>query len=199
MPLHGRILRQTPGGRRLRRRADPAMPGARPSRAASDSPAPLALPQEPDVPARPKLLACGSGGGHWIQLLRMRAGFDRHDVHYVSTFANYAEMVAPAPLYTVPDASRADPWKFVPVFARALWIMARVRPRAVVTTGSMPMLAFLILGRLTGARTLWIDSIANAERLSSSGRLARRLAHQVVSQWPDVAAREGVECWGAVL
>jgi hypothetical protein len=46
---------------------------------------------------------------------------------------------------------------------------------------------------------LWIDSIANSERLSSSGRLAKKIAHRVVSQWPEVAEREGVACWGAVI
>jgi hypothetical protein len=50
-----------------------------------------------------------------------------------------------------------------------------------------------------GVRTLWIDSIANSERMSASGRLAKRLAHRVVSQWPEVAEREKVGCWGAVI
>jgi hypothetical protein len=35
--------------------------------------------------------------------------------------------------------------------------------------------------------------------MSSSGRLARRFAHKVISQWPDVAAAEGVESWGRVI
>ena len=77
--------------------------------------------------------------------------------------------------------------------------LLRERPHAIVTTGSMPMLAFILLGRAMGARTLWIDSIANSERMSSSGRLAKKLAHQTVSQWPEVAAREGVPCWGSIL
>jgi hypothetical protein len=50
-----------------------------------------------------------------------------------------------------------------------------------------------------GCRTLWIDSIANSERMSSSGRLAKRIAHRCVSQWPTVAEGERVECWGSVL
>jgi hypothetical protein len=61
------------------------------------------------------------------------------------------------------------------------------------------MLAFVLLARLIGARTLWIDSIANSERLSSSGRLAKKIAHRVVSQWPEVAEHEGVAFWGAVI
>ncbi len=99
----------------------------------------------------------------------------------------------------MPDASRFDIKSFAPVFFKAVAILVKERPKTLVTTGSAPMLAFVLLARLMGARTLWIDSIANSERLSSSGRLAKKIAHRVVSQWPEVAEREGVACWGAVI
>jgi UDP-N-acetylglucosamine:LPS N-acetylglucosamine transferase len=148
---------------------------------------------------KPKLIALASGGGHWVQLQRLRPAFSEFETVYVSMFESYAEQVAGSRYYVVPDASRFEVRSFAPVFAKALGIMLKERPRAVVTTGSAPMLAFLLLARLMGAQTLWIDSIANSERLSSSGRLAKRIAHRVVSQWPEVAEREGVGCWGAVI
>ena len=114
-------------------------------------------------------------------------------------FENYASSVAGARYYTVPDASRFDKLSFFKVFARALPIMLKERPHAIVTTGSAPMLAFLLIARLTRTQTLWIDSIAQAEELSSSGKLAKKLATTAVSQWPEVAQSEGIECWGAVL
>jgi hypothetical protein len=61
------------------------------------------------------------------------------------------------------------------------------------------MLAFILIGRLTGRRMLWIDSIANAEHLTSSGRMARKIGAKVISQWPEVAARERVDYWGGVV
>jgi UDP-N-acetylglucosamine:LPS N-acetylglucosamine transferase len=146
-----------------------------------------------------RLLAVASGGGHWIQLLRLRDAFAGFEVSYVSMFENYAEAVPGSRLHTVPDASRFDKLSFLKVASKAVRVMVKERPHAVVTTGSAPMLLFILLGRLMGARTLWIDSIANAERMSSSGRLARKIAHRTVSQWPDVAQREGVQCWGAIL
>lgn len=147
----------------------------------------------------PRLLAAASGGGHWIQLLRLRDSFQGFDTAFVSMFDSYAGLVEGHRYYVVPDAHRFELTAFVPVFWRALKIMLKERPSAVVTTGSAPMLCFILLGRLMGARTLWIDSIANSERMSSSGRLARKLAHKTVSQWPEVAAREGVDSWGSVL
>ncbi len=134
-----------------------------------------------------------------MQLQRLRPAFEGFETSYVSMFPSYADQVAGSRYYMVPDASRFDLKSFLPVFLKALGIVLRERPRAIVTTGSAPMLAFILLGRLIGARTLWIDSIANSERMSSSGRLAKRLAHRVISQWPEVAEKEGVECWGAIL
>ena len=147
----------------------------------------------------PRLLAIASGGGHWIELLRLRPAFAGWDVAYVSMFDNYRSEIAGARYYTVPDASRFNKTAFLKVAIRAIAIMLRERPKVIVTTGSAPMLSFLVLGRLIGAKTLWIDSIAQAEELSSSGQIAKHLATRTVSQWSDVAEREGVAHWGAVL
>lgn len=148
---------------------------------------------------KPRLLAVASAGGHWVQLQRMRAAFDDFDVAYVSTSSDSANQAADARFYAIPDASRFKLKPFIPVFLAAVRIMLRERPHAVVTTGAAPGLPFILLGRLMFRRTLWIDSIANAERLSSSGRIARRIAHRTISQWSDVAEREGVPCWGRVI
>lgn len=134
-----------------------------------------------------------------MQLLRLQPAFRGFETVYVSMFDSYAEQVSGSRFYTIPDASRFDIKSFLPVFIRAVRIMFRERPAAVVTTGSAPMLAFLCIGRLMGCRTLWVDSIANSERMSSSGRMAKRIAHRCISQWPSVAEREQVECWGSVL
>lgn len=146
-----------------------------------------------------RLLAIASGGGHWIELLRLRPAFEGWDVAYVSMFENYTSAIPGARYYTVPDASRFDKLAFPKVLARALPIMLKERPHAIVTTGSAPMLAFLLIARLMGTKTLWIDSIAQAEELSSSGKVARKLATKTVAQWPEVARAEGLDSWGAVL
>jgi UDP-N-acetylglucosamine:LPS N-acetylglucosamine transferase len=148
---------------------------------------------------RPRLLAIASGGGHWIELLRLRPAFAGWDIAYVSMFENYRSAVPEARFYTVPDASRFDKLAFPKVAMKAVAIMLKERPDAIVTTGSAPMLAFLALGRAMGTKCLWIDSIAQAEEMSSSGKLAKRLANQTVCQWPEVAVAEDLEYWGAVL
>ena len=60
-------------------------------------------------------------------------------------------------------------------------------------------LTALRLGRLLGARTIWLDSIANVDELSLSGLKARRHADLWLTQWPHLARPEGPFYMGAVM
>ena len=49
-------------------------------------------------PRRPtRILAVSSGGGHWVQMLRLRPAFAGAEVHFASVAPSSAAMVAPAP------------------------------------------------------------------------------------------------------
>lgn len=148
---------------------------------------------------RAVILAGASGGGHWIELLRLRPAFAGLDVVYVSTFANYAAVVPESRFHVVGDASRFSAAAFLPVFVRAFRILWAERPAAIVTTGSAPMIPFVLLGRLFGVKSLWIDSISSTEHLSMSGRIAKRIATRAIAQWPTLANAEGIEFWGKVI
>lgn len=147
-----------------------------------------------------RLLVIASGGGHWVQALRLRPAFRDFDVAFVSLHSDYAESVAGHRFYKVTDITRLNVGKLMILVPQLLRILARERPAVVVTTGSAPGLVCLSLAKtFTGARTIWIDSIANCERMSSSGRQARRFADLWLTQWPELADDGGPQYWGAVL
>ena len=52
---------------------------------------------------------------------------------------------------------------------------------------------------LRQGRTMWIDSVANTERLSLSGWLARPVADAWLVQWEHLSRPKGPSYWGAVL
>lgn len=148
---------------------------------------------------RRRVLAIASGGGHWVQLMRLAPAFDGLDVTFVSRDPSSAADVPGRPYFTIGDASRHQRLAFALVICQALWLLIRVRPAVIVTTGAAPGLVALALGKtLFRAKTVWIDSIANVEKLSGSGMLAARFADLRLTQWPDLA-EGGVEHWGAVL
>lgn len=134
----------------------------------------------------PRVLAISSRGGHWTQLRRLRRAFEGCDTTWASTDAGLAKEVAPDRFVFVPDASRWDRVKLVWSILCVLWLVVRIRPDAIVSTGAAPGFFALRFGRLVGARTLWLDSFANAEELSLSGRKASAFADLALTQWPHL-------------
>ena len=66
-------------------------------------------------------------------------------------------------------------------------MIKETRPIAVISTGAAPGLAALMAAKVCGVKTIWIDSIANVQHLSASGRLARKFVSRIYTQWPALA------------
>ena len=135
-----------------------------------------------------KILAIASIGGHWIQLLRLKPLFDEHEVIFMSTNPKFSEMVKGHKFYYVPDSNRKSKLNLAKSFLSASWlIFFKIRPNIVITTGAAPGLMGILLGKLIGAKTIWIDSIANVDKLSLSGSIALKIADRVYTQWEHLA------------
>jgi UDP-N-acetylglucosamine:LPS N-acetylglucosamine transferase len=78
-------------------------------------------------------------------------------------------------------------------------LILKVRPDVVVSTGAAPGYFAVRFGRLFGASTIWVDSVANVEELSMSGQMAGRCAHVWLTQWPHLARDGGPMFLGSVL
>lgn len=151
------------------------------------------------TPKRPtRVLAVASGGGHWVQLQRLAPAFEGTALSYATSGTATAAHVAPAPLYRYPDANARTPLRLLGAVVAVFFIVLRVRPDVVISTGAAGGVLAIVFARLLGARGLFIDSVANASELSLSARLLRRVA-TVVSQWPHVAHGAGVGHFGSVL
>ena len=155
-----------------------------------------------------RVLAIASGGGHWAELLRLRPAWDGCDVTYATTSADYRDAVVTdaqlrgqkVPNFNVvTEANRREKLKLLRCLFEIAMVVIRTRPDVVVTTGAAPGFFALRIAGLTGARTIWVDSIANAQELSLSGQKAGSHADLWLTQWPDLARPNGPHYRGAVL
>lgn len=146
-----------------------------------------------------RVLAVASGGGHWVQLMRLRPAFEDAHVTYVTVRPTYRSDVPESDFRVIPDATRWNKIKLLVMALKLFWIVIAVRPDVVISTGAAPGYFAIRFGRWIGAKTCWVDSIANAEELSLSGQQIRPHASLVLSQWPHVAEASGVEHAGSVL
>lgn len=146
-----------------------------------------------------KILAIASGGGHWVQLLRMRPAFEGADVVYATVREGYRSDVGGAGFRLIPDCNRWNKLALVRSAVAILLLLLRERPDVVITTGAAPGYFGVRFGKWMGARVIWVDSVANAEELSMSGRKAGSFVDLWLTQWPHLASDGGPQCMGSVL
>lgn len=150
--------------------------------------------------SRTRILAVASAGGHWIQLARLSEAFADSDTLYVTTVAGETAPSGDRPVAKVIDGSRDEPLRIALASLQIAFLLLRFRPHAVITTGAAPGYVALRLGKLLGCRTVWLDSIANAEEISMSGRLIRPYADLWLTQWEDLSRKTaGLKYWGRIL
>lgn len=158
--------------------------------------------------SHPKLMVVASAGGHWVQLMRMRKVWDGLQVTYLSTEPGLADIVRtmaqdegnPPPKFaSVTDANLSEKTRLIRQLFEVFLLVLRHRPDVIITTGAAPGYFALRFGKLFGARTIWIDSMANAENLSKSGKEVGKYADLWLTQWEHLARPEGPHFMGAVL
>ena len=157
--------------------------------------------------SKPKVLAVASSGGHWAQLRLLRSSWEGCDVVYVTTFTGYlgefdddeVRRFGPPRIVVVTDANRSKWFRLAKQFFEIAWLLLRIRPNVVVTTGATPGYFAIRLGNLIGAKTIWIDSIANSDELSLSGRAVGKHCDVWLTQWEHLARPEGPHFLGSVL
>jgi len=161
---------------------------------------------------KPKILAISSAGGHWVQLQRMRTAWDGCEVTFVTTKSDYkADLLRDAEesgqsvpqFFTIIDANRWQKIRLLRQLLGIFLILLRVRPDVVISTGAASGYFAIRIAKVMGARTIWVDSIANAEELPLSGMRIGPYADMWLTQWEHLAKKTsnevGPDYKGAVI
>ncbi len=148
-----------------------------------------------------KVLAIASKGGHWKQLLRLYPAYSGPDIEitFISTCDDLGEEVKEHLFRTVIDANRWNRFRLVLMLFQIAKLILTIRPNVIITTGAAPGLFAVIAGKLTGTKTIWIDSIANFNKVSLSGRIAHFFATFSLTQWKHLSKPQGPHFIGDVL
>lgn len=152
-----------------------------------------------DKKSNRKVLAVASTGGHWEQLMRLVPSFQDGDITFVSTDIGQKERYGIDSFVEIKDYSADEKLKVLYGFVETFFVVLKSKPDVVVSTGAAPGLLCLLWGRFFGARTIWIDSIANSQKLSLSGRLAMKFCHVVLTQWEHLARGNRPRYRGSIL
>jgi UDP-N-acetylglucosamine:LPS N-acetylglucosamine transferase len=136
-----------------------------------------------------------------LKLLEVSQSWPQPPAFYVTTLEVLAGKLAQqGPVYIIGECNRQHLLKAFGVLMRSLKIMIKEHPDVVITTGSLPLAMVCLCAKLIGAKIVWIDSIANIERFSLSGRMILPFADLFLTQWPELArGYKNAEYVGAIV
>ncbi len=137
-----------------------------------------------------KICLAASGGGHLTELMRLSDSWQKYDTFFVTTVPVVKdELKGSGEVYVVGECNRQHMILVFIVLLRCIKIILKERPDIVISTGAAAGCMTCFLGKIMGAKIIWIDSITNVERLSLSGRMVRYIADLFLVQWPELLSK----------
>jgi beta-1,4-N-acetylglucosaminyltransferase len=138
---------------------------------------------------RPVMLVASSGG-HLLQLLALSDAWEGLPRIWISNDKRDARslLAGEDAIFLSGPSSRN-----IPSLLRNLRVAVRViaarRPGVVLTTGADIAVPFAWIGRLFGARVIYVESFTRIETVSLSCRLIAPVASRIYVQWPELLDR----------
>lgn len=134
----------------------------------------------------PKVCFIASSGGHLEQLKMLRPLMERYDSFVVTERTKFSAIEA---RYHLIQVGQKDPWVWLKLVGNgflSLGMLLRERPRYVVTTGTLVAIPPALLGKLLGARLIYIESFAKLHDGTRTGLFLYRYADLFIVQWESM-------------
>ena len=149
------------------------------------------------------ILALASVGGHNVQLRKLmnKLNLLEYEIVYINaspdpSFDDIKNINECS--YIIQDVSRDDIYLCFKTIFQIVKIINDTKPSFLITTGALPGLISVLVGRAFGVNTIWVDSIANSKKLSFSGKYASYFSNLTITQWPELAS-DDVQYHGNIL
>lgn len=140
-----------------------------------------------------KVMFISSTGGHLSELLQLKDMFKKYDYHIVTekTKSNmdllkkYNDKVDFL-IYGSKSHLLVYPFKLLANCFVSLFIYIKVRPKVIVTTGAHTAGPMCCIGKIFGSKIVFIESFANINTKSVTGRIIYWFADLFIVQWDNM-------------
>jgi beta-1,4-N-acetylglucosaminyltransferase len=140
-----------------------------------------------------KILLVSSDGGHLAQLLSLQPMFEKYDYLIVTEKSPATlpladkfniQFLRPRPR----DNKKNLSFFYVMMINifKTLKILLKHKPKYIISTGSLVALPSCYLGKILGARVVWILTFARITSKETSANLAYPISDLFIVQWPEM-------------
>ncbi|BCL34077.1 PssD/Cps14F family polysaccharide biosynthesis glycosyltransferase [Nostoc sp. MS1] len=135
------------------------------------------------------LLVCSSGG-HFKGLQQLHPFWENHERVWVSfrTATTESALTGERVYWAYSPTNRHLP-NLCRNLLLAFQVINKTRPDLILSTGAGVAVPFLIIGKLFGSQTAFVESVTRIQTLSLSARLILPFLSVLYVQWPQLQAR----------
>lgn len=157
--------------------------------------------KHPEAPKK-LCLAC-SVGGHLTQLRQLKPLYSRYPHFFITEDTPLTRgMGEEDETYLVKLVNRRNllfPFILLKNSFRVLGILRRQRPDIIISTGALNAVPVCYIGKLLGAKVVFIESYAKVHSPTLSGRLVHPIADLFIVQWQTMLKHYKKAVYGGSL
>jgi len=140
-----------------------------------------------------KVLFISSAGGHLSEMLELKELFSKYDYYIItektkstdSLKEKYSNKVNYL-IYGTKDHMLTYPFKLIANCFKSLYYYIKIKPEFIITTGAHTAGPMCCLGKIFGSKIIYIESFANIETKTITGRLIYKIADLFIVQWKSM-------------
>lgn len=140
-----------------------------------------------------RVMFISSTGGHLSEMMQLSPMFDKYE-YFIITEKTKSNMYLKEKyknrvgylVYGTKSRFLVYPFKLLYNCFKSLFYYIKVRPKAIITTGAHTAGPMCCIGKILGSKIIYIETLANINTKTITGRIIYRFADLFIVQWESM-------------
>ena len=139
------------------------------------------------------VLYISSTGGHLEELMQLKPLFKKYDYRIITEKDKANEKLKEEygeKLDFLPYGTRAKIFSYIFKYfwlcIKTIYLYIKIRPKVIITTGTHTAGPMCYLGKIFGSKIIYIETFANTNKKTATGRLIYPIADLFIVQWEEM-------------
>ena len=140
-----------------------------------------------------KVLFISSTGGHLNELLQLEPLFEKYNYNIITEKDKSTECLKEKykdRIYYLPYGTRSKLFSYIFIYfylcLKSVYLYFKIKPKVIVTTGTHTVGPICCLGKLFGCKIIYIETYANRNKKTATGRIIYHFADLFIVQWEEM-------------
>lgn len=140
-----------------------------------------------------RVVFISSTGGHLNELMQLKPLFENYNYNIITEkdkTNEYLKEEYKERLCYLPYGTRSHLLKYIFIYfyliIKTIYLYLKLRPEVIVTTGTHTAGPMCYLGKILGSKIIYIETFANINRKTATGRLIYPIANLFIVQWEEM-------------